>query len=342
MGETANIGEIADKLSEDIFKYFGWETHPLRNENFQCSDSTHLVKVKPGKKEKKPEAPRQKEAHPGDVLFSYADPYLGIKVYLHTDLKSYGKTSISSIKLRSALESLSMTVECARNSSHWRKKYSINEDQAIDVRGLLFVHNHDGKFKQSFLTAIEGTNFATIPIAPNVYIHFIGPEDVDRLFTIANDIMRLQNKNLLPKSYSCYYPDLVMWRRQGDVFAQPATIEALTAPYFVLTYEQGTKLPPGFVIYYNRNGANPEEFEYFLDSLSQWQMLEPGKFIRIQVISRSPHENLLSNFRAAKEKYARAWGFDQARVQVLDDIKIDVVSAMVSTYSAPAIGWREH
>lgn len=341
MGETVNIGEIADKLSEDIFKHFGWTIHPLRNVNFPCTNSDHVVKSKPGRKPEKKEIHQKIETHPGDVVFSYIDPYLRMPVYLHTDLKSYGKNSINSTKIRNALESLSITIECARNSLHWRKKYSISEDDAIDVRGMLFIHNHDGNYKSNFSDAVEATNFSTIPIAPNVYIHLIGPNDIDRLFSIANDIIILQHKKLLPEKYSCYYPDLVMWRRQGDVFSQPATIEALTAPYFVLVYEQGEKLPPGFVIYYNRQGASPEEFEYFLDSLSRWQMLETGKFIRIRIISRNPHENLMSNFRAAKYKYAHAWGFDQARVQVLENISIEPVSAMVSTYSAPMIGWRE-
>lgn len=345
MAETVNIGEIANQLSQDIFSFFGWNAHPRRDDNFTCTNPNHLVKAKPGSRRPKDKdhaaQPKQKETHPGDVVFHYRDPYLGMPVYLHTDLKSYSKDSVSTTKLRSAIESLAMTIDCARNSSIWRTKYSIPDDEECDVRGLLFVHNHDGKYQNDFGDAVNKTDLSTIPIPPNVYIHFLGPHDISRLYTIANDIIRLQHQKTLPPNYSFYYPDLVMWHRHGDVFSQPATIEALTAPYFAITYETGEKTPPGYLIYYNREGRSADEFEYFLDSLSRFQMLEPGKLIRIRVVSLSTHEDLLSNFSSAKLRYAKSWGFDKNRTQVLDEIKIEPVTAVTTNYSAPFIGWRE-
>lgn len=341
MAETVNIGEIANTLSEEIFSHFGWQAHPKRDDNFKCSNPAHLVKPKKGESEgKAAPAPKKKETHPGDVLFYYQDPYLGQRVYLHTDLKSYGKDSVSAPRLRSAIESLAMTVDCARNSQEWRVKYSAPEDEPFDVRGLLFVHNHDGKYADDFGEAVLKINVGSIPIAPNVYIHLLGPHDISRLYTIANDIMRLQHQKTLPARYSFYYPDLVTWRRHGDVFSQPATIEALTAPYFIVTYETGEKSPPGYLIYYNRPGQSVDEFEYFLDSLSRYQMLEPGKLIRIRMVARAPHQDYLSMFKAARERYAKAWGFDRARVTVLEDIQISPVTSVATTYSAATIGWR--
>lgn len=345
MAETVNIGEIANKLSEDIFQSFGWKAHPKRDDNFPCGDPEHLVKEGASKKKTskgEPAKAKKKDSHPGDVVFFYQDPYLGKKIYLHTDLKSYAKESVSSIKLRAAIESLAMTVECARNSDHWRTKYSILNDEDFEVRGLLFVHNHDGQYVNDFSETVKKTNLATVPIPANVYVHFLGPHDINRLFTIANDIMRLQHQSTLPAKYSFYYPDLMMWKRHGDVFSQPATIETLTSPYSIITYETGDKSPPGFLIYYNRNGASVDEFVYFLDSLSKYQMLEPGKLIRIRIVSRSPHDEFMSNFKAAISQYAKAWGFDEARTQVLQDIKIERVTAVASSYSAPFIGWRAH
>lgn len=70
-------------------------------------------------------------------------------------------------------------------------------------------------------------------------------------------------------------------------------------------------------------------------------MLEPGKLIRARIVSGTPHESYLSNFKAAKQKYAKAWGFDQSRVDVLDSIEIGPVTSVATTYSAPFIGWRE-
>lgn len=332
MAETVNIGEIANLLSRDIFSFFHWQAHPRRDQNFKCDNARHTSKGR---------NPKPKTTHPGDVVFYYDDPYLGRRIYLHTDLKSYAKNTIGPIKIRSAIESLAMTVECAHCSEEWRIAYSTPDDEQFDIRGLLFVHNHDGNHGDEFETSISKTDLATVPVAPNVYVHFLGPKDIGRLFTIANDIIRLQHQKLLPSSYSFYYPDLVMWRRRGEVFGQAATIEALTAPYFIMTYEAVENKPQGFVIYYNRPGESAQEFEYFLDSLSRYQLLDEYKEIRIRMVAENPDVNFLSNFQSAKHRYVKAWGLDPARKAILDNIQLERVTSVATTYNAPAIGWRE-
>jgi hypothetical protein len=343
MGETVNIGAIANKLSEDIFNYFGWQAHQKRDDNFACCTETHFVEST-AKKSKSPKGKveeKSKKTHPGDVVFFYQDPYLGKRIYLHTDLKSYAKNSISVQKVRSAIYSLAMSVECARKSEDWRGKYSVPKDVRFDVRGLLFVHNHDGLFKNGFDEIVQKTKLSTIPIGQSVYVHFLGPNDISRLFTIANDIVRLQHQRTLPEKYSFYYPDLMLWHRHGDLLNQPATIEALTAPYFIVIYEMGEKTPPGYLIYYNRAGDSVDEFVYFLDSLSRYQMLETGKLIRIRMVASSIADDYKSHFQSAKDKYAKAWGFDSSRVQVLEDIEISPVTAVTTTLNAPDMGWKE-
>lgn len=344
MSETVNIGEIANKISEDIFKFFRWQSHPKRDDNFKCTNSDHKIKNKPVKvsAENSEEDENNKKTHPGDVLFFYQDPYLGSRVYLHTDLKSYAKETISRQKIRSAIESLAMTIDCARNSDEWRRLYSVPDDCNHEVRGLLFVYNHDGNYQKKFSEAIKTTDLSTIPVAPNVYVHFLGPEDISRLYTITNDIVRLQHAEVLPKEYSFYYPDLVMWRNQEGIFNQPATIESLTAPYFIINYKKQDSENMDYLIYYNRSGESVDEFEYFLDSLSRYQMLEPGKKISVRLVSKTTDQNFLSNFYAAKERYARAWGLGMSRIDVLNDIKIDQVIAVAAAYTAPALGWKEN
>ncbi|CUJ39829.1 MULTISPECIES: hypothetical protein [Achromobacter] len=332
MAETVNIGEIANLLSRDIFSFFHWQAHPRRDQDFPCNNARHTSKGR---------RPQPKKTHPGDVIFYYQDPYLGRRVYLHTDLKSYSNKSIGPVKIRAAIESLAMTVECARCSCEWNDAYSALDDGQFDIRGLLFVHNHDGKHDDEFENSISKTDLSTIPVAPNVYVHFLGPNDIGRLYTIANDIIRLRHQKLMPESYSFYYPDLVMWRRRGEVFGQAATIEALTAPYFIITFEAAGGGRQGFVIYYNRPGKSSQEFEYFLDSLSRYQLLEEEKEIRIRMVDRCPDENFLSNFESAKQRYVKAWGLDPARRAILDNINLERVTAVATTYSAPEIGWRE-
>jgi len=332
MAETVNIGEIANRLSEDIFSFFRWGVHPRRDQNFPCHNKGHTSK---GKK------PTSKLTHPTDVVFFYDDPYLDRRVYLLTDLKSYSKASIGTVKIRAAIESLAMTVECAQGSKAWRQAYSIPDDEQFDIRGLLFVHNHDGKHVNEFQKAIGKTDLSTVPVAPNVYVHFLGPTDINRLFTITNDIVRLKYQKLVPEKYSFYYPDLVMSRRRGEVSGQAATIEALTAPYFILTYEAYEGNPQGFVVYYNRPGASAPEFEYFLDSLSRYQLLDENKQIRIRMVDENPNPDYLSNFAAAKERYVRSWGLDPARREILNNILLERVVAVATSYSVSEIGWRE-
>ena len=331
MAETVNIGEIANKLSEELFDNFFWKSHPKRDENFKCTDPEHLAD---GAK------PTQKSTHPGDVVFHYNDPYLGHRVYLHTDLKSYSKETIGPVKIRAALKSLAMSVECARNSAEYRTIYSVPEKEIIEIKGLLFVHNHDHRYKGSFQEAVAKTDLSTIPIAPHVYIHFLGPIDIDRLFTISNDIVRLKYQKVLPEDYSFYYPDLVMWRRHGDVWGQPATIEALTAPYFIINYPVGEKTDSGYIIYYNRQGASVAEFEYLLDSLSRYQMLELDEQIRIRIVHNNPDSNYKSNFLSATNKYAKAWGFEPKRQEILERIGIEQVTAVSTSYALSNMGWR--
>lgn len=337
MAETINIGEIAQKLSKDIFKHFLWTGHSKHDDNFKCTNPEHKSAGKVGEdKEGKP-----KETHPGDVVFYYDDPYAGKTIYLHTDLKSYSKKSITSTKLRSAFKSLSITVECAQESSYWREKYSVPDDEAHEVRGLLFVHNHDHKYVQSFADAVEKMDLQNLPLPAGALIHYLGPSDIQRLYSIGNDIIRLQSNDELPKDYTYYYPDLVMVRRHGDGTKQAATIESMTGPYLILKHGEAVNCSPGYLIYYNRSGKTSEEFEYFLDCLSRYQMLEGNQLIRVRVTDGAAINDLKSVFQMAKNKYARAWGFDPAREGILDKIQIDRITAITNTYNPGDMGWRE-
>lgn len=329
MAETINIGEIAGKLSKDIFRHFFWETHPKKDDNFECTNSEHKT---PGGK--------PKGSHPGDVVFSYEDPYLGNTIYLHTDLKSYAKDSITPTALRTAFKSLCMTIECAKESEAWREKYSVDPSEHHEVRGLLFVHNHDHGYAGKFEEALDKINLESLPIPANAYVHFLGPKDIQRLYSIGHDIIRLKESEELARDYTFYYPDLVMWRRQGDVWSQPATIEALTSPYLIIKHKATKLSSSGYVIYYNRSGSSTEEFEYFLDSLSRYQMLESGESIRVRVTHDAPHAEIKSIFHKAKKRYVKSWGFDPIRESILDEITIEPITAMTDTYNPGDMGWR--
>ena len=330
MAETSNIAEIAARLSKDIFKHFLWATHPKTDDNFECTNDKHVG-----------DGGKPKNTHPGDVVFHYRDPYLRKTVYLHTDLKSYAENSINATGLRGAFRSLCMTIDCARRSDTWRTKYSVDDGEAHEVRGLLFVHNHDNGYEKSFYNAVEKVNLQALPVAPGTQLHYLGPHDIQRLFSIANDILRLKGDDNLPSSYTFYYPDLVMTRRQGDVWDQAATIETLTAPYIIIRHAATEKTVSGYVIYYNAPASCPEEFEYFLDCLSRFQMLDSDERILLRITHPDAPNDLKSIFLTARKKYVKAWGFDPAREQILAQIQIERIASAISTYNPGDMGWRE-
>lgn len=330
MAETVNIAEIANKLSNDIFRFFLWKIHPKRDDNFDCVNPDHQS-----------DGGKSKISHPADAVFFYEDPYTNSSIYLNTDLKSYKSTSITPTRIRTALKSLCMTIECANTSTDWRVKYSIDPSESFSVRGFLFVHNYDGLYQEGFEHELQKVNLQNLPLRNNHYIYYMGPRDINRVYSIANDIIRLQYDGVLSRRYTFYYPDLVMCRRNGDVWDQPATIESLNGPYFIIKHEKAENGPSGYVIYYNRPGSSSEEFEYFLDSISRYQMLDSGEKIRVRVAFDKPDPSIRSNFVTAKKKYARVWGFDPTRASILDGIDIDLVTSVTSTYNPGDMGWRE-
>lgn len=330
MAETNNISDIATYISDEIFRRFLWTIHPKRDDNFLCVNDKHTSPTGVSK-----------STHPGDVVFYYDDPYLRKRVYLHTDLKSYADGSITTAMLKNAFASLCMSIECANQSSSWRDKYSVDSSEAHEVRGLLFVHNYTKGFEAPFHDLIAKTKLHNFPITPGTILHFLGPRDIQRLWSIGNDIMRLTYNKQLPESYTFYYPDLMLHRRHGDVWGQAATIESLTGPYLILKHSGTHTAKPGYVIYFNRPNATAPAFEYFLDSLSRYQMLEPGQHIQIRCTGPKSPDDLNSRFETAKQRYAKAWGFEPARILLLDAIDIATVTSVTDSFNPGVTGWRE-
>ncbi|GAA5013747.1 hypothetical protein GCM10025794_02130 [Massilia kyonggiensis] len=49
---------------------------------------------------------------------------------------------------------------------------------------------------------------------------------------------------------------------------------------------------------------------------------------------------MLSHFEAAKKKYAKAWGFDRLRSELLDQITIEMITSVTDTYNPGNVGWK--
>jgi hypothetical protein len=338
VGENINISVIANKISNDIFKVFHWGIYPQQDTNFDCVLDTHTT----------PKGDK-KLTHPCDVIFHYIDPYLNKRVYLHTDLKSYSKSSIKLGKIRDALKSLAMTVECAQVSPSWRQKFLVDDKEASEIRGLLFVANHDNKAPMAFGEQFGKISKINVEVAKSQIVHVLGPKNISDLFSIAADIkLAIADKQLSPM-YRFFYPDLTLWKRHTtDDERIGATIETLLSPYFILRHEvvrdekdNSVLQRPGSLVYYSRQGATVEEFVYLLDSLLRYQLVNAKEQVRIRVFNRERSPNIKNTFEQAKEKYCSSWGFDGDREAEIKAITIDSIARIEQNYCPDEIGWRE-
>lgn len=210
-GEVSNIADIANKVSEDIFQWFKWEKIPLMDENFSC----HKVDQHKNTK-KKGASNSNSQTHPVDVVFKYYDPYLNKTVLLNTDLKSYAKTSLNRIQITNALKSLAKTIDCARSSSEWQEKYNLDQSPS-EVRGMLFIYNHDGEYDKNFFKHFEMLNTEKLHIKKDQMLHIIEPQRIRYLTTVIADMTKQHAKNRFPKeNYTFFYPDLYLHKSQGN------------------------------------------------------------------------------------------------------------------------------
>ena len=335
MAETANISQVANKIANDIFKVFFWEFHAQQDTNFDCVVEHHVS-----------DSGKRKLTHPGDVVFHYTDPYLNKQVYLHTDLKSYKASTLQVGKIRDSLKSLAMTIECASLSESWRSKFLPNDRQTYEVRGLLFVANHDGRAVGKFSSLLGSIAKTNISVARGQTLHVLGPAEITALYSIATDIKLSIADGRLSPMYRFFYPDLTLWKRHtADDQRVGATIEMLLSPYFILRHpsivENGsTVLRPGSVVYYSRAGNTVEEFVYLLDSLSRYQLVNAREDIRIVVFKPERSQDLKNNFEKAKNRYCDMWKFDGDRAAEIQSISIDAISQICPNYSPDEIGWR--
>lgn len=334
MSETKPTSEVANKVSAEIFRMFHWELRPKKDANFECVLAHHAN-----------DKGTKKTTHPEDVVFHYVDPYLNKRVYLHTDLKSYGASSIGAKKVREALQSLAMTVECAAVSEDWQTKFPVDKHEDYEVRGLLFVFNHDGKATGRFTEILEGISKVALPVAKSQVLHVLGPEKITDLFAVATDI-RLSLGETISEKYRFYYPDLTLWKRHTvDGARTPATIEALMSPFFILKHDSfkvGDKFVyPGSVVYYSRRGDTVEEFIYLLDALLRHQLVVDKERVQVRVFCRDASDDIHSNFDTAKHRYCSVWGFHGDREQEILSITIDTVSRLSPNYSPAKLGWDE-
>lgn len=350
-GETSAIAEMAIQVSKDIFKWFKWERITLLDQNFDCR-----------KQEKHAPKKQQAHTHPVDVVFKYNDPYLDDPVLLNTDLKSYSQKSITSTNIRSALKSLAQTIDCSRISEEWRNRYDTTG--TAEIRGLLFVYNHDAEWDRDFASLLlptkkkgndddeKGLNAHSLPLEAGQLIHIVEPRTIAFMTTVIADAQHLHAEGSFPsKNYYFFYPDLKLHKARGDKYARPATIEMICGPFLIVEHDEIKKhnettgstdvtYQPGFVIFYNRPGNSHLEFMYLFDVLSTYQIIDGTNKLRIRVAHHSPNKDIRSHFKRAIEMYVHDWGFDEYKKNRLEGIELEIISIQKSSYSQVEIGWE--
>ena len=119
MAETTNIAQIAEKISQSLFREFFWDQSGPMNFNWPCEKTdTHKLST-----------------HPTDAVFCYEEPYARTRRYFQCDLKSYSKGSISKSAIAGAALSLAKQVACAEVSEVWQEQYIVS---AMNAPPFLF------------------------------------------------------------------------------------------------------------------------------------------------------------------------------------------------------------
>ncbi|HHT1432475.1 TPA: hypothetical protein ACTYDG_005786 [Klebsiella michiganensis] len=99
----------------------------------------------------------------------------------------------------------------------------------------------------------------------------------------------------------------------------------------------GEKEDSGYVIYYNQPGNSEDEFIYFLDMLSNYQILTDAKRIKIRHCHINPHEDSIHHFERAKQKYSAHW-LSGENERLFSKVAFEKTATMVIQYSLEAIG----
>lgn len=318
MGETVNISKMANLISDEIFSIFNWETCAALDQNWECVEAEH-----------------EKHKHPADIVFYYNDPYTNIRHYIHTDLKSFSKSTIENTDLTEIIESLSMQVECSENSSEWQKLYSSDQDNFI-VHGMLFIYNHDNEYIKSLAGKIANIDMNKINIPRHSKLVIFTPADIYWLHNVANQMIYLKGKKLLSDNYNFFYPQRKSQATIGK--SKYATFEVLTSPWIIIEDElKGIK---NVNIFYRPEGKEENEFKYLLDYLRQNNLLEENN--RINIFQLDQYKFAPTIFDKAKENYIFNLNIsDQVLIEIINNTTLSKINNIKSSFSEVEIGMKE-
>ena len=328
MSETSNIASMAMKLSMEVFSEFFWTKVGPEDQNWPCEDKEH----------------HGVSTHPADVVFYYEEPYSQRRTFVHCDLKSYAKGSITTGAVQGAVASLAKQIACAEKSESWRSLY-MHGNVTPNVCGLLFVYNHDGEYDKDFSSVLDGVNHKDLMLPKGAQLFVLGPRDIFWIDNVRYDIRQLRGAagaNALPAATHCkfFYPQLDGRANLQPEKARAATLEMLTSPWIVFEYKHGPNLAQrGVIVYYRRSGETEEEFMYLLDFLRHYQVLDEAS--KVEVRSIATDAAAAARFKKAKQRYVEILGDHghstelAAKVNAIDYSKL---TQSVTNFSSIEVG----
>lgn len=325
MSETSNIAAMAEHVHRTCLVEFGWEKVGPRDQNWKCVIQSH-----------------EKQTHPSDIVFHYSNPYSegDLRTYVTTDLKSYSTGTLTKAKLRSAIESLILSTECANVSQDFQEHYT-NPGGNIEVVGLLFIYNHDSAYDKNFrATLVHSMEGISHELRRGQRVFVMGPEDVLYAHDIANDIKLQRGDGHYPLNrhdLEFFYPDLVR-RKANHSQNKAASLEMLLSPYQIVRYKMsnGSDTVTKYTVYYRGEGAGYQEFVYLIDGLFRYQVLQHAH--EVTICMARPHNDAPSRLERAKEAYVQQFhGLSEMRNR-LDIIKYRAITNIAPRFSTVELG----
>lgn len=377
MAETIRIAELANKILDELGVFLKWDINPENDLNFNClTPLEHFSGEGKGKSKKVKTDEKiiaENHTHPTDIVISYFDPYLNKKVYFNTDLKSYATKSITLSEVNDWLTSLSNGTACCRLNEEWRQKYQVESNS--EIRGLLFVYNHDGEFKKSIYQFIydfdvkntdtedsdvkkrrHGVHIKNLNLAPNTYLHILDPLSISRILSIKQDLIEFQNTHKVGLSekidfpFNYFYPPKQLFKSSVTPSEAPATMELITGPFLIVTYDSYKVvslsanneaeieiMQGGNIVYYNEEGSSPEEFMFLIETLMMFDLIKEGTKTFIRQCCNKPSVNAFQNFENAISQYCNIWDYSDSMKSVLTDIEFSQVTLLQRIFCNKAI-----
>ncbi len=357
MSETIRIAELANLITQEIGDFLKWKIHPENDLNFSCLMKPHHFD---GASE------TDNKTHPTDLVIYYDDPYENKKVYLNTDLKSYASDSIGYAAVKDWLISIAKGTVCSLASTEWKQRYGI--EGSYEIRGLLFVYNHDGNFDKPFYSFIHDYpnpphigagrapkrfHLKDLNVPANIKLHIVEPLLIDNILSIKHDLDILRNGGKAPRSddyspISFFYPNRQRFKSRITPKECPATIELINGPFFIMNYDNymdykphpnGPKNPPieehknrGNIIYYRESGGTVDEFIYLIETLMMYELISENCDTRIRHCTRDKASTAKQNFLAAIKKYCVMWDYSQSMQSIFHRIEFEEVTIIQKVF----------